>query len=567
MTGRRILLPYILLAFPVLLSAQATQNQAIALEYARQALDLLQEELSAEAYLLAGRGLGFDDASSDLHYLRAVSAAHRQSETGAVREHLERALALDSWRLIDAQDGIRSLLSLLLRTGDVTAAEELFPSLVLRRAVDHRLAAQILRLSGDFPQADAAFTRGRRLYPHDPGLFRYGLSLDRSADPEERRWIDRHASEDPDYLAALLDFILVSPSAAERRELLERYFAAGGEHPMAYAAAVEAAGGNPGSALSRFIDAEAYLDRSALQLVYRVVAGSPEAERLAASLGSVSGTVVEDANRDGFFESRMVLRDGELVGWEIDRETDGTIEWLLDFADGVPVRAEHTVAGESYRVLFFDYPEASAVTFLNLPGNPTYHLMPASTDYTVVPPASVRNTDTLELLVTLRIDDSPSILAPTRVARSSYLVDFQGEEGSQSARVLVDGTEPVRRFEDSTGNGRIDRVLDYEGGVLVAGVADPDEDGYFEVTEQYQDGELVLLLVDENDDFVVEYTEAPGSELLGTPAVYSWDLDEDGLVDMQEIVQEQDRLLGAFAGPEPGIYDVTFEAVGRVFSP
>ena len=336
---------------------------------------------------------------------------------------------------------------------------------------------------------------------------------------------------------------------------------------MAYAAAVEAAGDNPGPALSRFIDAEAYFDRSALRLVHRVVAGGAEAERLAAAVGTASGTVVEDANRDGFFESRMVLRNGRLVGWEVDRETDGRIEWQLEFADGVPVRAEHTVDGESYRVRFFDYPEASAVTFVTLPGNPTYHLIPASTDYTVVPPASVRDTDTLELLVSLQVDDAPSILSPERVVRSSYLVDFQGADGRQSARVLIDGANPVRRFEDSTGNGRIDRVLDYEDGVLVAGVADPDEDGYFEVTEQYLAGELALLLVDENDDFVVEYTEAPGSDLLGTPAVYSWDLDGDGLVDMQEIVQEQDRLLGAFAAPEPGVYNVTFEAIGRVFAP
>ena len=478
MTGRRILLPYILLAFPVLLSAQASQNQAIALEYARQALDLLQDDLREEAYLLAGRGLGFDDTSSDLHYLRAVSSAHRQRETSAVREHLEEALSLDTWRLIDAQDGIRSLLSLLLRTGDTAAAEELLPSLRFRRAVDYRLAAQILRLSGAFAEADAAIARGRRLYPQDPGLFRYGLSLDRAAEPEERRWIDRNASEDPDYLAALLDFILVSPSGRERRELLERYFAAGGAHPMAYAAAVEAAGDNPGPALSRFIDAEAYFDRSALRLVHRVVAGGAEAERLAAAVGTASGTVVEDANRDGFFESRMVLRNGRLVGWEVDRETDGRIEWQLEFADGVPVRAEHTVDGESYRVRFFDYPEASAVTFVTLPGNPTYHLIPASTDYTVVPPASVRDTDTLELLVSLQVDDAPSILSPERVVRSSYLVDFQGADGRQSARVLIDGANPVRRFEDSTGNGRIDRVLDYEDGVLVAGVADPDEDGY-----------------------------------------------------------------------------------------
>jgi hypothetical protein len=153
------------------------------------------------------------------------------------------------------------------------------------------------------------------------------------------------------------------------------------------------------------------------------------------------------------------------------------------------------------------------------------------------------------------------------VARSSYLVDFHDEDGRQSARVLIDGVEAVRRFEDTTGNGRIDRVLDYEDGVVVAGVADPDEDGYFEVTEQYLAGELALILVDENDDFVVEYTEAPGDALLGTPDVYSWDLDGDGLVDMQEIVQEQERLMGAFAAAAPGVYDITFAAIEREFSP
>ncbi len=560
MTNRRIAIPLVLLLFPVLLPAQLSHNEAIALEYARQSLSLLQEGLADEAFLLAGRGLGFDESSSDLHYLRAVSGAEDQERTLAGRSHLESAIALDGWRLIHRQDGIRSLLSILMRIGEYEAARDLLPLLRLRRPEDYRISAQVLRVVGEFSEADEVFSRGRRLYPEDVGLFRFGLSLDTVPEPAERRWLDRHASRSQDYLAALLDFILLTSSVSERRELLERYFGAGGEHPMAYAAAVE-------WDIEGFVEAEAYRDRSALRLAARSVAGTPQQDILRDALEDFSGTVVEDADRDSFSESRIQMRDGSLEFWEIDRNTDGVVEWRLHFESGIPIRGEHTVGQLSYRIVFSDYPEVAAVTFLSLPGEPTYHLLPGAVDSVILPPEEVRGADTLDLVTSLRLSDTPTLLSSALVARSAYVVDFYDDAGGQVARVAVDGTAPVRRFEDASGDGRIDRVLDYEDGIVVAGVRDPDGDGYFEVTEQYIGGELALLLVDEDDDFSIEYTEAPGSARLETPAVYSWDLDGDGLVDIQEIIRQQELLLGDFSSSAPGVFDLTFEEVLRVFTP
>lgn len=577
MANRRIIVPLVLFFLPVLLPAQMSHEEAIALEYSRQALSLLHEDLTEEAFLLAGRGLGFDDASSDLHYLRAVSGAEEQDRTLTTRSHLEAAIALDSWRLIDRQDGIRSLLSILLRIGEFEAARELLPGLSLRRPEDYRLSAQIFRVSGEYAEADAVSSRGRRLFPQDVGLFRFNLSLDTVAEPAERRWLDRHASRSPEYLAALLDYILITSSMTERGELLERYFEAGGAHPMAYASDVEAGAiaGNVGEseggalepALRRFVAAEAYRDRNALRLARRSVVGAPEEEILRDALRGFSGTIVEDPNRDSFSESRMEMRDGNLLSWEIDRNTDGVVEWRLDFESGIPRRAEHTVADVSYRVEYYDYPEVATVAFFGLPGRPTYHLLPGALDYLVVPPAEVRGVRTLDLVTALRIADEPSLLSRDQAARSTYLIDYHDDDGRHTARVVFDGFEPVRRFEDSIGDGRIDRVLDYEDGVVVAGVRDLDGDGYFEVTEQYVDGELVLLLVDEDGDFSVEYTEAPGSGALDRPGVYSWDLDGDGLVDVQEIIRRQNLLLEEFSSSTPGVFDVTFEAVLRVYTP
>lgn len=578
MTNSRIFVPLILSLFPVLLSAQPSVDQEIALEYARQALSLLQDDLEEEAFLLAGRGLGFDDTSSDLHYLRAVAGAEQKERTLSVRVHLEAALVLDSWRLIDRQDGIRSLLSVLMRIGDYEVAEDLLPSLTLRRPVDYRLAAQVLRVAGFFSEADEVFSRGRRLYPHDGGLFRFGLSLDRVAEPAERQWIDRHASTDDDYLAALLDFILLSSSPTERRQLLERYFSSGGDHPMAFAAAVETAAleraesGGPGNgsgtlSIRRFVEAEAYRDRSALRLARLSVRGVPEEAFLREAVASYSGAIVEDANRDSFSEGQLEVRGGRLVSWEIDRDTDGVPEWRLSFESGIPTEAEYGVPGVSFRLEYFDYPEVVAITFFDIPGQPTYHVLPGSTEFLLVPPAQIRDVDQLELLTSLGVVENPSLLSPSLVAESAYLVDLHDAEGNLGSRILVDGSNPVRRFDDSTGDGRIDHVLDYDEGVLVAGVRDPDEDGYFEVTEQYVDGELVLLLVDEDDDFSIEYTEVPGGAAEGSPAVYSWDLDGDGLVDIQEIVRQQDRLLGEFPSSAAGVFNVTLEDVLRIFAP
>ncbi len=575
---RRILFSLVLLVTPVLLSAQLSVDEEIALEYARQSLSLLRDDLGDEAFLLAGRGIGFDETSSDLHYLRAVAGAEDQDRTLLSRSHLVTALALDTWRLVDRQDGIRSLLSLLMRIGDFEAAEELLPELSLRRPVDYRLSVQVLRVAGNFAAADELFSRGRRIYPHDVGLFRFGLSLDRVAEPAERLWLERHASRDDDYLAALLDFILQSSSVAERRELLERYFSFGGDHPMAYGAAVEAevmgaedisASDNDGatSALRRFIDAEAYRDRSALRLARQSVFGTPDDSLLQEAVASYSGTVVEDANRDSFSEGRMEVQNGRLSLWEVDRDTDGVPEWRIRFESGIPTEVEYGVPGGAFRVVYFDYPEVAAVTFLDVSGQPTYHLFPGSTDFFVVPPEQIRGVEPLELLTSTSTAETPSLLSPGLVAESAYLVDLHDAAGNLRSRIVVDGTEALRRFDDTTGTGRIDHVVEYDFGIPVAGVRDPDGDGYFEVTEQYVDGELALLLVDEDDDFSIEYSEVQGGGSEGNPSVYSWDLDQDGIVDIREIVVHQDRLLGEFSSSAAGVFDVTLEEVLKVFSP
>ncbi len=529
------------------------------MEYARQSLALVNQGLYAEGYLLAGRGLQFDDESSDLHYLRAVSAADQQPRTQEVVNHLIRATSLASWRLIDPQDGLRSTVAVLLRIGDFSGAAAMLEDHELRVAADYRMQAQLLRATGRFVEADAVYRAGRRRFPHHAGLFRFGLSLDLVAEPDERLWLDRHVARTADYRAALLDFILISPAAEERRELLERYFDLGGSHPTAYAVALAS---DLGQAYDQFVEAGAYRDRTALSIAAEAVAGSRFEDELASLMGGFSGTIVEDRNRDGFYESLLEVEAGLPATWVVDRETDGETEWTVSFRAGVPTEATYEAAGRGHHVAYLDYPEVAWVCFPDLPEKPRYHLRPQSIDFVVVPTELVRLADPLTLATSIDLVERPSVMSQAKAAALAYLVEFHDENGRPRAHAIYDDGLPIRRFEDESGDGTIDHVVEYADGTRIAAVRDPDEDGYFEVTEQYQDDNLVLRLVDEDDDFLIEYAEAPNQ-----PATYSWDTNRDGTVDVREIEIGRNRVLREFSTSQPGVFDISFETLQRAVSP
>jgi hypothetical protein len=74
-------------------------------------------------------------------------------------------------------------------------------------------------------------------------------------------------------------------------------------------------------------------------------------------------------------------------------------------------------------------------------------------------------------------------------------------------------------------------------------VRDADGDGVFEVSEQYAAGELRYIAVDEDADGVPEYTERYDGE-----TVFSWDLNDDGEIDVEELRRGRETLERRFTG-------------------
>jgi tetratricopeptide (TPR) repeat protein len=157
-----------------------------------------------------------------------------------------------------------------------------------------------------------------------------------------------------------------------------------------------------------------------------------------------------------------------------------------------------------------------------------YDLRPAALELPILGEQVDWGSSVPDAALDLQFTDALPIVSDEDLRRGAFR-RYSLEQGERVTQWLSAG-EITREEADRDGDGRVDHRLLFESGVPISGIRDVDDDGRFEVSEQYQNGSLRFIAVDDDDDGVAEYMERHGEDLR-----LSWDLNEDGEIDVEEL--------------------------------
>jgi hypothetical protein len=545
------LLAVLLWAFPRSLSAQdrtETGDAAVAERYAEWARAAIEREEWEAAETALERAADYADVSSDLSYLLALVRSRLNRPRRLVLDALRRGLAFKRWnaasaaqaRLLEAETLI-ALRSFEAALDSLRAVAEDDHTLCLkarayRGLADSRLFIQTLR---------EALDRGPRSPEAPRILFAYAAERIPGADERELvalclRRLPLLVEADPDLAFLAAPFIR---EAEEARRYVAAYRAAGGSHPEGIPAALNLGIIDENQALEELFR-EPALDKRLLETIWKLLRSVEGRQSFADALSRFSGTIAEDADRDGQSESRALYREGLLQSYVYDADQDLAPELEVFFAFGLPVRAKaavfpeeavssvgaETVTMEDRRVFleWEQYPQAlraelDGVAYLPRPGEFFFK------------PLEFRDFLGSGLLYPEREFIRP--LSRRTLVSLALVIEGPGRTipGSVERTELQDGVK--RRSREFLGNALVSETEYLLGRPQVQRI-DLDLDGRLETIRRFRrsdfapddTGELVSSESDWDGDGIYEY----GETYEGDAVIRSWDMDRDGTREQSE---------------------------------
>jgi hypothetical protein len=318
---------------------------------------------------------------------------------------------------------------------------------------------------------------------------------------------------------ALLRYARRVTSDAERARAVRRYIDLGGEDPVVLALLAQF---DLESAVALFDQWQGW--RSLELLRDPGFEALATTESVSRSLSQASGVITE-TGVDGRWRERLIVDDGRIVSWEVDRDGDGVQEIHLRFLGGAPsslvARSEMGVVEVGYGL----YPFVESAEVALHSGMETFVLRPRAVEVRVLstlPPQG----PTLSSLPVLADVVLPSMAT---LRQSAVRVDLVDSDGVVVERRYHAGGDRVHLAHDRNGDGMWDTVEVSQGGVPQLRATDLDFDGYYEVLEGFRGGQRLARAIDENEDGVPELFERE----IGV-SVREWDINEDGRIDVRE---------------------------------
>ena len=329
---------------------EQTGDAAVAERYAEWARSALAGERWEEAEAALERAADYADVSSDLSYLLALVRSRLDRPRRLVLDALREGLAFNRWkvhsaaeaRLLEAETliAIRSFAAAL---GALQEAGEDGHILSLKARAyrglsDSRLFIRSIREALDrSPRSPEA---PRLLFAHAAG--RIPATDERELVALCLRRLPVLVEADPELAFMAAPFIR---DTEEARRYVAAYRAAGGANPAGIPAALNLGIIDENQAMAELFR-EPALDRDLLETVWNLLHSPEGRSGFADALSGFSGTIFEDADRDGHSESRTVYRDGRLWSYAWDADQDLAPELEVFFALGRPGRAEAVACPE-----------------------------------------------------------------------------------------------------------------------------------------------------------------------------------------------------------------------------
>ena len=523
---------------------RATMNRDIAAIHVASAADAIAAGDDERAEALLNRAVETDSSFSDPRYLLATIASETQVRTSEAIDLLRTALVLGAWSRYSFDEASVLLAELYVRTGQnfdalevlsaVDTATPLFPESLLARVLLARIEA--LRGEERIDEADNELVRARDRFPDDPAFFLIELSDEPIPSLRYRDELNRllRVSSEPGdaLLAALLVYAETAPTQSESEWAADQYEELGGRYP---AIALARRRFVPTGSIDSFL---ALGGVSHPDLIARLGDLDPdEQEQIDAAVAAYSGVATVDADRDGWYEERMDVSSGVVMRWDVDRNEDGQNEASVSFGRTLPASVSVTTDSGDSLVRYDRYPYVQSVELPRLGGAERLILRPRATTFMVVngiPADGPRYGAGMSISAPLPVFD---LLAAERATTVTEELDADGLV--RERRYLEEGVV-VRVADDSDGDGRWDYLVVMDDGLPAAAVRDLDGDGYFEVSEGYERGRLVIRAIDENDNGTPEIVERRDE------SSRNWDVNEDGEIDIREFTSWVDEVLGEF---------------------
>ena len=571
MNGARVVLATaVLFAVTGTLSAQTE----VAALYRDAAQELLRNGNAAAAETLIDRGLEFDSESADLLALKARIARGDQARTREALSLYAAALEAAPFAALNPADVSLDYAEVLLRIGRGDRAAELLsrnlgePPYTADRA--YAVRSRALGAAGNAAAANELLRRGLERFPDSVSLFARRVAAEEVPDPLTVRRM-RALQEDSDaYRALLLRYAETLENPALRREEIDRYFAAGGEDPLASVLLLEVTE-SPMEEIDRFDALGGFGDKGLIERAFQALPEGEARQELRTRAASLTGSMVRDEDRDGFVEARYELANGEALRWVVDADTDGVPELDVTLQERVPVAATITQGAGYVTLQYGDYPDVESIALVRddadapaLTTDPSvvsptlrpidvdtfgeyYEARPGAIAARILSETTDWGADVPDAVLAMRPAEALPLFTTQDLLRGSHR-RYRLEEGARITAWLREGRVQLLAA-DRNGDGRVDHRMVYRAGAPVSGIRDADGDGHFEVSEQYLAGELRYIAVDDDDDGVVEYSETHGSDA-GELSRFAWDLNQDGNIDVEELRRGRERIEQRFIPDE-----------------
>jgi hypothetical protein len=270
----------------------------------------------------------------------------------------------------------------------------------------------------------------------------------------------------------------------------------------------------------------AELDNALLETVWGLLRSAEGRRDFAEALSRFTGTITEDADRDGYDESRAVYNEGLLQGYACDADQDLEPELEVFFDRGLPVRAgiaappdevsgpgPVTMEGRRVFLEWEHYPAALRAELDNvayIPGPGEFFFQPLQfrdflgssllyPEREFIRPVSRRALVAMALFI-----ERPGATVPGSVERTEMQNGVRRRSRERLGDALVSETEyllgqPLVQRIDMDLDGRLETIRRFrrrdfppdDTGELASSESDWDGDGVYEYGETYREDRVV----------------------------------------------------------------------------
>lgn len=543
-------------------SAQKTVNVAAAIRSLEKCTLLLASSDWSAAEFEARLGFSYDATLADFSYIEALSLAARGFPRADTIERLEYSLAPGLfWRTYSRNDALLLCARLYSETNRYAEALSRISTItdIALPDVDYVRILSSYGL-GKIDEARSLVLAALDKWPFDPRFPRVFLINERARTPtaNSKKLASTILSrlylwenEDRELLLLAVPFES-DPAVRQRNIRIYRNMrkddglisSRAVQNPLATVYALEYGIIGEDSAFDEIFSAEnTGISLSSLSSLCSLIGTATSRTKISSRLVSYSGIITDDANGDGYLDSKVLYRLGRPVEGIFDPDQDGYPDFTVNCDLGLPTSI--TLRKGRPLVNYDTYPFVRSVT----DGDREYTIKPLG--FAWAPLDWILQDFRLDgvKFYTIALTGKENTLTERLLVQSSaFFSEPAADRKGAITRVVLDSGIPVS--SESRDRGQVYSWTSWTRGYPSLTKADRDGDAYFETTMTYTNlGILQTVVIDRNGNRKNEYREEYFSD--GSSKM-QWDSDENGLFEITWTVTPEKLETTTWLHPDTG---------------